>query len=493
MKKNITVDESLIKREMDYWNVPGLSVSVVQKGRDPYTASFGFSDQKNKLETTERTLFCIASCSKAMTSAVIAMLTAERKLDYDTPVINYIPGFSLMDKEATEKMTLRDMLCHRTGLGGHDGIWPIPGNLKDFSKLFPYLQPSAPFRSRVQYSNIIYAMIGYVAEAVTGKTWPELMDIYLFSPLGMDRTNCRSQKLIDSDDHAHPYQVIDGKLTELPVWDVDTVAPAASVNSTAEDMCKWLHFLINKGQTESGDQLIPQKIFDTMISKQVDYEDYLGTDSRLYPADGYAMGWQTGKYRGKSICRHTGKIEGYSSIQAFLPDDGLGLSIMMNFHSPTVSIMHTILYTVIDSLLDLDEINWTGKFRTDKKPESEDYNDCYVDVFHSVYPEAVPNDLPAEQLMLTYKDCSYEGIYHNNGYGSLEIISKDEILYMKYRDMFLPMKPYWTGSFMVGNVKEDILTMAVPLSFICDENQKSMGLKIRFEPLVDDIVFLKQN
>ena len=75
----------------------------------------------------------------------------------------------------------------------------------------------------------------------------------------------------------------------------------------------------------------------------------------------------------------------------------------------------------------------------------------------------------------------------------MKIVSQDDKLYMKYRDMFLLIKPYWSGNFRVDNVKEDILTMSIPLNFICNEEQKSIGLRIRFEPLIDDIVFFKKN
>lgn len=499
--------DNLILQEMEFWNVPGLVISIVKKDHSTQTKAFGFRHKEEELEVTDTTLFGIASCSKAMTAAVIAMLVAQEKLDYDTPVTKYIPDFKLMDEEATAKVTLRDMLCHRTGLGGHDGIWPAAETLEEFSKVFPYLQPSAPFRIKAQYSNIIYSVIGYIAETITGKPWHIVMKDYLFDPLGMNSTNCRAANMTAIDNYAHPYQVINGTLTRLKVWDVDTVAPAASVNSTAEDMCKWLDFLVRKGKTADGTILIPEDIFETMITKQIDFEDFVGSDPEVFPLDGYAFGWQTGKYRGKRIARHTGKIEGYSSVQAFLPDDGIGVSVMLNLHSPTVAIMFTALYSVLDLLLnadhDYDHINsgsgssndtqtdWAHKFRTDTKPTAEDYNDCYVDVFRSVYPDAIADERPDRLLMDLYKSHLYEGTYENAGYGTLKITAKDNILYMDYRDMFLPLKPYWGGQFMVDNVKEDILTMAVPLSFICDKHDKSIGVSIRFEPLVEDVVFVK--
>lgn len=183
------------------------------------------------------------------------------------------------------------------------------------------------------------------------------MEKYLFKPLEMNSTSCQSDALVHEENKAQPFQVTGGRLTQLKIWNVDTVAPAASVNTNAEDMCKWLDFLISKGRSRRGEQLIASDVFEEMIKKQIDFTDFIEGES-LFPLDGYALGWQTGLYRGRKILRHTGKIEGYSSLQAFLPDEGIGVCILLNFHSPTVSIMFTILYDILDRLLGLKGEEW---------------------------------------------------------------------------------------------------------------------------------------
>ena len=235
MKSTIAIDESLIQTEMKYWKVPGLSVSIVKEGALPYAKGFGVRNDTSQ-PVDAHTQFCIASCSKAMTSAIIAMLVSQGKLSYDTPIRKYLPAFTLVDAKASEKVTLRDLLCHRSGLGGHDGIWPVKENLSQFTSRFKFLQPSAPYGTKAQYSNIMYGLAGHVAEVVTGKDWNSLVHEYLFAPLSMSESSCQAAQLISASNHADPYQVINGKLTALPVWNVDTVAPAASVNTTAQDM-----------------------------------------------------------------------------------------------------------------------------------------------------------------------------------------------------------------------------------------------------------------
>ncbi|MFR2965751.1 MAG: serine hydrolase domain-containing protein [Anaerovoracaceae bacterium] len=188
------------------------------------------------------------------------------------------------------------------------------------------------------------------------------MEKYLFKPLEMNSTSCQSDALVHEENKAQPFQVTGGRLTQLKYGDLDTVAPAASVNTNAEDMCKWLDFLISKGRSPQRRQLIASDVFEEMIKKQIDFTDFIEGES-LFPLDGYALGWQTGLYRGRKILRHR-KNRRYSSLQAFLPDEGIGVCILLNFHSPTVSIMFTILYDILDRLLGLKGEEWNMKFHT---------------------------------------------------------------------------------------------------------------------------------
>ncbi len=482
MRKNITIDTDFIQEEMCCWGVPTLALSVVREGMEPFTAAFGDIAEKGRTADAH-TAFCIASCSKAMTSALAAMLVSEGKLNYDTPVVEYLPSFALADPEASENTTLRDILCHRTGLGGHDGIWPVPETLDQFTRRFRYLLPSAPFRKKAQYSNIMYALAGRLCEQVTGKDWSALMHEYIFSPLKMDESSCTADRLTRSGNWAVPHQVIEGRLTSLSVWNTDTVAPAASVNSTAADMTRWLDFLVRKGETAEGKRLIEESVFEEMISKQIDFPDFISGDC-LFPSDGYAFGWQTGAYKGRRIRKHTGKIEGYSSIHAFLPEEKLGVAIMMNLHSPTVSIMHAILYTVIDSLLGEKKENWSEKFRPKTPLTAADYDDCTVDIFRQRYPQAESLESSAK-----IPPSNFVGTYFAPGYGQLEIISEGNGLFLCFRQSKLPLQPYWGNLFRAEGFKADILTLHLPVTFIFDPQGKAVCAQVPFEPLTADISF----
>lgn len=475
------LNKDLIYSEMRYWQVPGLSISYVKDDKS-YSYGFGFRD-KEKNPVDENTVFCIASCSKAMTSAIAAILVSEGLIDYDVPVQQYVPHFRMADKDAEKKVTLRDMLCHRTGIAPHDGIWPDTISSADLCERAAGLSFSAPFRSKAQYSNVIYAVAGYIMEKVTGLTWPQIMQKYLFSPLGMSSTSCDTASLIHSRNHAEPFQIMDGRLTQLDIWNVDSVAPAASVNTTAVDMCKWLSFLVSKGKSPNGKQLITPSVFEEMITKQIDFTDFI-EDPQLFPLDGYALGWQTGLYRGKHILRHTGKIEGYSAVHTFIPEEGIGVSLMLNFHSPTISFMFSIMYDILDRLLGVHSPLSTYRFHDNQPPEPQIFNDCYEDLFKKRYPDAIPLHPQTDMSQ-------YVGIYKNPGYGCIEILIKDCRLYLKSRGRKSPLLPYWGELFKVIGFKEDIITYDLPVSFIRDHHKTIRALSIPCEPLTADIIFQK--
>lgn len=481
MNEKMLIDEKLILSEMDYWKVPALSLAAVRGEEKPFTAAFGHRRIGGE-KADVHTAFCIASCSKAMTSALIAILVSEGTLDYDTPVTAYVPEFSLADPEASAKTTLRDILCHQTGVGGHDGIWPVPEGLSDFTARFRHLAPSAPFRAKAQYSNIMYALAGCIAERATGKNWSELMKEYLFSPLSMNESSCTADVLTGPGNCALPYQVVGGKLTPLSVWNVDTVAPAASVNTTASDMVKWLRFLADGGIAPGGERRIAPAVFAEMIAKQTDFQDFIADG--FYPTDGYAFGWQTGVYKGKRICKHTGKIEGYSSIHAFLPEERIGAAIMLNLHSPTVPIMHVILYTLLDALLGFPQEDWQKKFHGPKPPSPQVYDDCAVDVFRQRYPDAMKREnIDPASLR------KYIGEYQAPGYGRLTICQDDGALSMKFRQSDVPLSAFWGELFCAEGFREDILTFRLPVTFTAGPQGEITSVQIPFEPAVADISF----
>ena len=174
--------ELLVAEAMDEWKIPGLAITVVQIGKVALVGAYGLRDVEAGLKMTTDTQFMICSITKSFTSTGLALLVDERRLDWKKPVRDYIPEFRLHDAVATDRITVRDLLCHHSGLPRHDWIH-MPGDLSPAQMLaaMRYLEPSDDIRSTHQYNNL-----GYLVARHGGRTHqrPELDRIY---PRSTDR------------------------------------------------------------------------------------------------------------------------------------------------------------------------------------------------------------------------------------------------------------------------------------------------------------------
>jgi CubicO group peptidase (beta-lactamase class C family) len=181
--------ERLITEAMDEWKVPGLAVAVVQNGEEAFLRAYGLRDVETGLTVTTDTQFQIASVTKSFTATGLALLVDEGRMDWKKPVREYIPEFRLHDAVATDRITVRDLLCHHSGLPRHDWIW-LPGDLSPVQMLaaMRYLEPSDDIRSSYHYSNLGYVVASIVAERVSGHSWSEFTRARLTDKLHMTVT-----------------------------------------------------------------------------------------------------------------------------------------------------------------------------------------------------------------------------------------------------------------------------------------------------------------
>src|SRR5438552_12180302 len=164
--------DQFVTAQMTEWHVPGLALGIIQDGRVVLLKGYGFRDVEQKLPVTPRTLMAIGSNSKSFTVVLMGMLADSGKLDWDKPVRTYLPDFQLYDDFATREMTPRDLVTHRSGLPRHDGLWYGRSfNREELYRRLKYLEPSASFRSRWQYQNLMFLTAGYLVERRTGRSW----------------------------------------------------------------------------------------------------------------------------------------------------------------------------------------------------------------------------------------------------------------------------------------------------------------------------------
>ncbi|GHO51808.1 serine hydrolase domain-containing protein [Ktedonobacter robiniae] len=240
----------VIEAIRDEWNVPGLATAVVKDGQVILSQGFGKRSIVGNLDATDQTLFAIGSSSKAFTAMAIAMLVDEGLVNWDTPIKHYLPTFKLYDPIATEQTTVIDLLAHRTGLPRYDlGWYNASLSRKDLFERLQYLEPNKKFREVWQYQNLMYMTAGYLIEALTGQTWEEFVQQRIFTPLGMTTSNFTPKDSQQTSDFALPYREVKEEVQQMEFYDrFQAVGPAGSINSSVQEMCKWLQCLLNKGK-----------------------------------------------------------------------------------------------------------------------------------------------------------------------------------------------------------------------------------------------------
>ncbi|HLZ16181.1 MAG TPA: serine hydrolase domain-containing protein, partial [Cyclobacteriaceae bacterium] len=191
------------------WHVAGFAVAVVEKNKIVYAKGFGYRDYENKKPVTTNTLFAIGSCSKAFTSGLLGVLRNDNKLSFDEKPSTYIPELKFFNDEMNNNITVKDMMCHRTGLPRHDLSWYFFNTPSKDSLIqrIQYMEPSAHVRERWQYNNFMFLAQGVITEKITGQPWEKNIEEKFFKPLGMNTSNTSITELEKSAEPSAGYMV----------------------------------------------------------------------------------------------------------------------------------------------------------------------------------------------------------------------------------------------------------------------------------------------
>ncbi len=227
--------DRVVERARKEFDVPGIAVAIVKDGEVVLAKGYGVRKAGESAPVTAQSLFRIASNTKAFTTAALAMLVDERKLRWDDPVTEHLPGFQMYDAYVTHEMTIRDLLTHRSGLGlgAGDLMFFPPSDIgrEEIVRRLRFIKPATSFRSAYAYDNLLYLVAGEVVGAVSGKSWDDFVKERIFTPLGMSNTYVNTAALKQGKDVAIPHNNLSGKLEALAQEDVDNNAPAGAIIS----------------------------------------------------------------------------------------------------------------------------------------------------------------------------------------------------------------------------------------------------------------------
>ena len=113
-----------------------------------------------------------------------------RKIEWDAPVIRYLPSFAMWDPFVTRELTIRDLLVHRSGLGlgAGDLLWwpPSTYDRKEIARRLRFIPPATSFRSAYAYDNVLYLVAGEVDRGrVSGQSWEDFVSSRILAKVGM--------------------------------------------------------------------------------------------------------------------------------------------------------------------------------------------------------------------------------------------------------------------------------------------------------------------
>lgn len=341
------VDAFVRKAMAAFPDQPAVSIAVVQDGEAVLTRGYGVRKQGDPQKVDEHTIFAVASNTKAMTAAALAILVDEGKVKWDEPVRTYLPGFTLSDAWIGEHITVRDTLSHRAGFGLGAGdllFWPNSDRTRaEIMAAVPHVPIKSTFRSRYDYCNLMFVVAGEVVAAVSGMPWERFVQTRILDPLGMTET-VPLTSMPDPAKSALPHGRLgpplryQGEMQVLAesipaVWNWDSAAAAGGVCTNPVDWAKWIALRLNDGALPDGTRIFSEAQAREMFRPNVIISSSAGPTAELPGraiASTYAMGFQVQDYRGERFVTHGGGAPGFISATVLLPGRKAGFSVFTN-------------------------------------------------------------------------------------------------------------------------------------------------------------------
>ena len=340
------VDAYVRKAMAAFPDQPAVSVAVVKDGAPVLTRGYGVRDIGGS-PIDEHTHFAIASNTKAVTAAALAILVDEGKVKWDEPVRTYLPDFSLSKPELNGMVTVRDLISHRIGFGLGAGdllFWPNSDRTRaEIMAAVPHVPIEDQFRTTYHYCNLMFVVAGEVAAAASGMAWEEFVQTRILDKLGMGET----LPLMTAADPAKsalphgrvgpplryqgPMQTIGQSIQE--VWNWSSAGAAGGFVTNPVDWAKWIAVQLKRGELPDGSRLYSEARGNEMWKPNIIISNSAGPTPDLPGraiAATYAMGWQVMDYRGERFITHGGGAPGYISGTVLIPGRDAGFSYFTN-------------------------------------------------------------------------------------------------------------------------------------------------------------------
>ena len=411
LQADINAFDSYVQKTMQDWQIPGMSVAIVKNNEIIFTKGYGVREIGTNKKVDSKTIFVCASTTKAMTAACMGILVDEGKVNWNDPVIKYLPDFKLYDPYVTRELTLQDLFTHNAGVGNADYLWADNSLTSDeiLTKM-QLVKPSYSFRSSFIYQNIFYLVAGKVIEKVSGKPWHIFIKERIFDPLGMQHTKALLSD-IKEENQAMPHYLINNQPTRIEMETGDAIGPAGSVNSCADDIALWMQCMIDSSKYKNT-RLVQPATWQYLLQPKtiVPANEFYPTRTITKPGfTTYAMGWFQQDYKGHKLNFHTGSLAGAVAIHAQIPDRKFGIYIFENLDH--AELRHALMFKAIDLFELGGSTDWSALF----KPMYDSLKLAYRKQDSANIPKQIPSTSPLPNLQ------SYTGVFEDELYGNIKI------------------------------------------------------------------------
>ena len=444
--------DKIVRGTMKAWQIPGAAVAVVKNDRVIYVQGYGSTDLTGEQKVTADTLFQIASASKAFTTTAMAMLVSDGKLGWDDPVRKHLDYFRLSDLCADANVTVRDLVSHRTGMGGHDELWDnSPFTREEIIRRIGLLPPARSFRSGYRYNNIMFMTAGDVVEKASGVPYDDFVRTRIFEPLQMTSTVIADAEW-EKREHAigHHYDWRTNRITVQKPIDTTSLGAAGAIKSSARDMGNWLRFQLSGGAFDLHQLVDPDALSETKAPHTVLRMENLTRD--LNPETNvmsYGMGWQIQDYRGELLVSHSGSLNGFRTRVELMPKRNSGFVVMINVDRGIALVaMRNALADLLSAKPGRD---WHAYYlMVDRKADEKEERERVERKTRA----AALGTKPSQPL------AAYAGEFENHAYGKAKItISGGEPVF-EWSRMMIPLQHLqhdtWTAYSEWDGVDEDV-------------------------------------
>ncbi len=399
----------------------GMAIAVVKDDKVVSTKGYGIRELGKPERVDADTVFAIASNSKAFTTAALAILVDEKKLGWDDKVSKYLPDFQMYDPWVTNELTIRDLVTHRVGLDTFSGdlLWyETTYKPEEILQRLRHLKPVSSFRTRYGYQNLMFIAAGKVVEKASGKTWCSFITERILMPLGMSRTVCSINNL--PDNAAWPHNESGGTLRRLHRGNVDGSYAAAALNSSVNDLSKWVRLQLAGGKFE-GKQIISEAqawgLHQPYLAQQISLGASRSNPTRHF--SGVASGWFVYDYHGVKVINHSGGLDGMLSYTVLIPEKNLGFVVLTNSESAAFAVM---MNKIRDVFVDAPKRDWNAEAITQVAAMKKASDDAIA----KADAERVKNTRPSMPL------ANYAGTYSDTMYGDVTITEENGRLVMRF-------------------------------------------------------------